>query len=212
MSLSYIAGTVSRDEQFRFKKMVFRVTRGKAYTYFHDLVPEENDIKDYTGAIDKNLRSVYVIVFQDGGFLRSKITKVCDSFFARSVEIPSVFHKNELNQKQQDLAKRIIEAQRVIQLSRNRLKDYLREMQRVSQDPREIGDQPKDSISLLEVYRVFLQKEKALYSTLNKFKKEEKLFLGFCWIPKADNTSVLNQVENLKQNNRNIEIPTLKLV
>lgn len=147
---------MSREEQFRFKKMIFRVTRGKAYSYFHDLVPEENELKDYTGAVDKKLRSIFVIVFQEGGFLRSKITKVCDSFLANSVEIPSVFHKNELNQKQQDLAKRIIEAQRVIQLSRNRLKDYLREMQRVSQNPREIGEVPKDSISLLEVYRVFL--------------------------------------------------------
>ena len=147
---------MSREEQFRFKKMIFRVTRGKAYSYFHDLVPEENGLKDYTGAVDKKLRSIFVIVFQEGGFLRGKITKVCDSFQANSVEIPSVFHKNELNQKQQDLAKRIIEAQRVIQLSRNRLKDYLREMQRVSQNPREIGDVPKDSISLLEVYRVFL--------------------------------------------------------
>ena len=198
INLSYLAGTVGRDEQFRFKKMIFRVTRGKAYTYFHDLVPEENDIKDYTGAVDHALRSVYVIVFQEGGFLRNKIQKVCDSFFARTVEIPSVFHKNELNLKQQDLAKRIIEAQRIILLTRNRLKDYLREMQRVSQKPRLGGEEPKESISLLEVYRVFLQKEKGLYSTLNKFKKEEKLYLGFCWIPKADNSSVLHQVESLK--------------
>jgi hypothetical protein len=54
---------VGREEQMRFKKMIFRVTRGKAYTYFQDLIPEENDIKDYTGAIAKDLRSVYVIVF-----------------------------------------------------------------------------------------------------------------------------------------------------
>jgi V-type H+-transporting ATPase subunit a len=99
VSFSYIAGTVSREEQFRFKKMIFRVTRGKAYSYFHDLVPEDNEIKDYTGAIDKKLRSIFVIVFQDGGFMRTKINKVCDSFLANSVEIPSVFNKNELNQK-----------------------------------------------------------------------------------------------------------------
>ena len=68
------------------------------------------------------------------------------------------------------------------------------------------------TVSLLEVYRLFLHKEKALYSTLNKFKKEEKLYLGFCWIPKADNAEVLQRVEALKESNRNIEIPTLKIV
>jgi hypothetical protein len=65
-------------------------------------------------------------------------------------------------------------------------------MQRVSVRPRVHGEEPKDSISLLEVYRVFLQKEKGLYSTLNKFRKEDKLYLGFCWIPKADNYTVLH--------------------
>lgn len=73
-----------------------------------------------------------------------------------------------------------------------RLKDYLREMQKISQRQAH-GD--NSTISLLEVYRLFLQKEKLLYSTLNKFKKEEKLFVGFCWIPKLDNEKILRQVE-----------------
>jgi len=39
---------------------------------------------------------------------------------------------------------------------------------------------------LIEIYKLFLQKEKALYLSLNKLKKEDKLCLGFCWIPKVD--------------------------
>ena len=60
-------------------------------------------------------------------------------------------------------------------------------MQKVTQ--KKIANQAPDptAISLLEVYRIFLQKEKALYTTLNKFKIEEKLYLGFCWIPRSDN-------------------------
>jgi vacuolar-type H+-ATPase subunit I/STV1 len=59
-----------------------------------------------------------------------------------------------------------------------------------------MAPQNKDlnDISLLEVYRTFLQKEKALYSTLNKFKGEEKLFVGFCWIPSLDNEEVLRRI------------------
>ena len=49
-------------------------------------------------------------------------------------------------------------------------------------------------ISLLEVYRTFLQKEKALYSNLNRFKGEDKLFIGFCWIPTLDNEEILRRI------------------
>jgi V-type H+-transporting ATPase subunit a len=67
-------------------------------------------------------------------------------------------------------------------------------------------------MSLIELYKMFLYKEKFLYSNLNKLKKEEKLFLGFCWIPLADRESILRNIEGIKDKNRNIEIPTLKIV
>jgi vacuolar-type H+-ATPase subunit I/STV1 len=67
-------------------------------------------------------------------------------------------------------------------------------------------------MSLLELYKMFLYKEKYLYSTLNKLKKEEKLFLGFCWVPKADRENILREIEGIKDKNRNIEIPTLKII
>jgi len=59
---------------------------------------------------------------------------------------------------------------------------------------------------------VFLQKEKLLYTTLNKFKVEDKLYVGFCWIPRQDQHEILRQVENLKELYHNVEIPTLKMV
>ena len=62
----------------RFKKMVYRATRGKALTYFNDL--NTKGLKDYAGALDHRLRSVYVIVFQDGQHIRDKLNKICDSF------------------------------------------------------------------------------------------------------------------------------------
>jgi V-type H+-transporting ATPase subunit a len=67
-------------------------------------------------------------------------------------------------------------------------------------------------ISLVEIYKMFLLKEKILYATLNKLKKEDKLFLGFCWIPRLDRENILREIEGLKDKNRNIEIPTLKVV
>jgi vacuolar-type H+-ATPase subunit I/STV1 len=62
----------------------------------------------------------------------------------------------------------------------------------------------------LEIYKLFLHKEKALYISLNKLKKEDKLYLGFCWIPTSDKEKILSDVENMKKNNENIEVPTFK--
>jgi hypothetical protein len=44
-----------------------------------------------------------------------------------------------------------------------------------------------------------LQKEKALYASLNKLKKQDKLFLGFCWIPSGDKERIMSEVENMKK-------------
>lgn len=78
-----------------------------------------------------------------------------------------------------ELERRIHDAKLLIDQTRVKLRDYLKEIQKVSQNQ---GD--GNNVSLLEIYKLFLQKEKALYTSLNKLKKEDKLFLGFCWIPK----------------------------
>jgi len=71
VAISYLAGTIAKDESMRFKKLVFRATRGMALTYFRDL--DAAGLADYTGSPDKKLRTVYVIVFQEGIHLRSKL-------------------------------------------------------------------------------------------------------------------------------------------
>lgn len=108
-----------------------------------------------------------------------------------------------------DLERGINEAKHLIGMTRLRLKEYLREMQRVC-----LLDQNKSAnvVSLLEVYKMFLQKEKVLYSTLNRLRNEERLFLGFCWIPRSDNEKVKTWIDQLKHKDSNIEIPTLKIV
>ncbi len=87
------------------------------------------------------------------------------------------------------------------------MRDYLREIQKLSQNQVDAGN-----ASLIEIYKLFLQKEKALYASLNKLKKEDKLYLGFCWIPKADVQRVLKEVEDIKEKDKNIEVPTFKII
>lgn len=71
----------------RFKKIIFRATRGKALTYLADL--EASDYSDYPGkGGERRLRTVYVIIFSDGPHIRDRLQKICDSFMGNSFEIP----------------------------------------------------------------------------------------------------------------------------
>lgn len=86
VQVSYLAGTIFKEEMFRFKKMIFRATRGKVLSYFRDM--DAAGLKDYAGNADRKLRTVYVLVFQEIPQIRQKLTKICDSFMGRNVEIP----------------------------------------------------------------------------------------------------------------------------
>jgi V-type H+-transporting ATPase subunit a len=78
VSISYMAGSIAKEEMMRFKKLVFRATRGKALTYFEDLSTDGRI--DYAGHADRKLRTVYVIVFQEGATIRANLSKICESF------------------------------------------------------------------------------------------------------------------------------------
>jgi len=84
-----------------------------------------------------------------------------------------------------------------------RLKELLRDVQKISQNPNE------SNISLVEIYKVFLNKEKVCFTTLNKLKKGEKLSLGYCWIPKCEAENTKAAIQSIKDKNSNVEIPTL---
>jgi V-type H+-transporting ATPase subunit a len=97
VAISYMAGTILKEEMLKMKRMVFRATRGKALSYFEDLA-HEGQI-DYAGHSDKKMRTVYVIVFQEGQNVRGKLTKLCESFMGRQVDIPHSFGGNEVQKR-----------------------------------------------------------------------------------------------------------------
>mmetsp|Transcript_34270 Transcript_34270/g.25350 ORF Transcript_34270/g.25350 Transcript_34270/m.25350 type:complete len:205 (+) Transcript_34270:680-1294(+) len=184
--------------------MVYRATRGKALTHFADIA--NADLRDYTGASSFKLKTVYVIVFQDGMTVRDKLNRICESFSSNRFEIPSNGDLVEMQRKMGELNKRINEANELIHHTTLRLKEYLREIQKISSDPE------RAKFSLLEFYNVFLNKERFCYTNLNKLKRGDKLFLGYCWIPRCEKENTLSKVENIKTLNRNIERPTLQVV
>jgi V-type H+-transporting ATPase subunit a len=77
MTFSYIAGLIPKEECMRFKRLLFRRTRGNVVTVLHDLeVPIETFDKK---KVDKTL---YVVIFRESDVLRQGVTRVCEAFSA----------------------------------------------------------------------------------------------------------------------------------
>lgn len=95
ITIGHIAGTILREEQERFNRLIFRATRGNAIVCFKEFT---KPICDYVGK--KYFKSAYVIIFQEGEFVRDKIIRICDSFTGERYEIPyAAFLANSRNLK-----------------------------------------------------------------------------------------------------------------
>jgi len=72
VAIAYIAGTINNTEQRAFEKLIFRASRGKVLTRFHE---QDFKIKDFDGNI--KTKTVYVLIYQEGAYMYDKIIRVC---------------------------------------------------------------------------------------------------------------------------------------
>ena len=83
VAIAYIAGTINNNEQRSFEKLMFRASRGKVLTRFHE---QDFTIKDFDG--NSKTKTVYVLVYQEGGYMRDKIMRVCNTFQGKIFTLP----------------------------------------------------------------------------------------------------------------------------
>lgn len=78
----------------------------------------------------------------------------------------------------------------------------------------DVNDQHQDDISTIYIYKMFLAKEKALYSTLNMMKMQNTTFVGYFWAPADLEANIMHRmgqfptVRMVKYDNHNIARPT----
>lgn len=84
--LNYLAGTIELSDEMRFKRMIFRITKGNSWTFFGDYKnkddPQSTQEQEYLTNTPK--RKVFIIVYQGGEMeiLKIKLNKLCESFGA----------------------------------------------------------------------------------------------------------------------------------
>ncbi len=125
VNVAYVAGVIEQVEKDRFKKLMFRATRGKALTTFRDF--EEVEDQNHKKGVRK---TVYIVVFQEGQQLRDRILRICDSFMGQRFDLPPL---EQMEEKVGEVERQISEGQALIDTSRNQLRSYLKDINQIGQ-------------------------------------------------------------------------------
>ncbi|CAE7802928.1 Atp6v0a4 [Symbiodinium sp. CCMP2592] len=178
--LSAVAGVLPVEIQDRFARALFRASRGNAFTHFQ---PIAEPIPDVDGG-QPVAKSVFVTYFQDQGgtgsssAMREKINKICSSFAVTLYPWPRSIAAAQ--QRRAQLQEQLQDQSRLLQEHELFLQDEARGLL--------LAPRPGGS-SLLEEWRFFCAKEKAIYITLNCFEGNNSLRAS-CWYACCEEDSI----------------------
>jgi hypothetical protein len=86
-----LAGVIDKADALRFKRILFRVTRGMTWTTLIDIerpanMREREDLSHLLESSEGQTlnKTVFLIVYQGGAYemMKNKLNKICDSFGA----------------------------------------------------------------------------------------------------------------------------------
>jgi V-type H+-transporting ATPase subunit a len=172
--LAFIAGTIHKEDALRFKRIVFRVTRGNTWTTLHDIeLAGNNQIID-TGTEKPALKTVFLIVYQGGSdVFKSKLQKICDSFGATRFDIPEL--GEAFMAKEGEINRQLIDVKNLLAITKVQVRGTLQQFS--------VPHYPGDETSHLEELRLYVAREKSIYYALNMLRLENTYYQAFCWIP-----------------------------
>jgi V-type H+-transporting ATPase subunit a len=180
-SINLISGVIKADDELRMKRMIFRVSRGRAATTFWDLPesPSEESKNQEKKKKEKKKKKemvikkkIFAIFFQSGEerVMQLKVLKCCDIFNASRFNIPK---PDELGKVLNSLDKDIKEKEKFLHEAENSMNKFLLS--------KGAGDEKNPN--KYQMYRIYFKKEKTIYSTLNKCQIRGQFLYGEVWIP-----------------------------
>mmetsp|Transcript_96759 Transcript_96759/g.282892 ORF Transcript_96759/g.282892 Transcript_96759/m.282892 type:complete len:850 (+) Transcript_96759:78-2627(+) len=178
---SNIAGVIPQAEQDRFARTLWRATRGNTFTHFQQIFEPMQDPK--TGR--EVHKSVFVIYFQDSrpglssiSAMSEKITKICSSYGVNTYRWPA--SRENAEEMRLSLQVQVEDQERLLKAHEN----FVRSEAACLLEPAR-----RQSNSLIEEWRMFCVKEKAIYATLNLFEGHMNLRAN-CWYPAAEEDEI----------------------
>lgn len=124
--LNFLAGVIKAEDDLRMKRMIFRLSRGRAIPTFFDLITENKFA--VIVRIKQKIRTqkkIFTIFFQGGteNILLNKLIKICDLFGASRYNIP---RRSEVMGEIGKLQNEINEKKNFLKQAENSIREFIR--------------------------------------------------------------------------------------
>ncbi|CAD8152710.1 unnamed protein product [Paramecium pentaurelia] len=180
VKFNYLVGVINKEDQIRFKRIIFRITKGNAWMNTMDI--ESDQIVDTKNDDAKIIKSVFVVVYPGGGgsnVITNKLNKICESFQVAKYTFPE--NNMVFQEKLRSIETELVETRNLLEMTKNQVEAYLDDFQRVYQN---------SNCSQIEELKLFLVKEKYLYTQLNYLRVQGSVLYGSIWLPQGADIKV----------------------
>ena len=218
-NLNFILGVVPYEYEMKMKRMIFRISRGRAISTFYSLeinndeflltstlrqrrktlIENENqNLKKLSALIQSKdvgdintKRKIFTIFFtgSEENILLERLIRVCEIFQASRYQIPK---DSNTKHELQKIKKEIRDKKNVMLSIEKNLKDFC-----LLTNTLESKEGYKYSL-----YKLFFEQEKVIYITLNKCIIRETFVDGSVWIPKKEVDKIAVILQNLFRGNK----------
>ena len=213
-NLNFMAGVVGSENEMKMKRMIFRISRGRAITAFYSLeINQEEYLLTSTvrqrgativtnqpnrlqllssliqskdvGSINTK-KKIFTVIFtgSEENILLTKLLKVCEVFQASRYPIPK---NSEVRNEINKIEQDIKDKKNLISSLEKNLQDFC-----LASNSFESKRGYKYSL-----YKLFFEQEKMIYTTLNKCIVRDTFVDGHVWIPTKDVTEVTTLLQNM---------------
>ena len=214
-NLNFMAGVVSTENEMKMKRMIFRISRGRAITAFYSL-----DINNDEYLLTSTVRQRGMSLASNNGEV-GRLEKL--SSLIQSKDVGTINTKKKIftviftGSEENVLLQKLLKVCEVFQASRYPVPRNSQVRNEINKIEQEILDKKNLIISLeknledfclqsnkfgqkegykYSLYKLFFQQEKMIYTTLNKCIIRDTFVDGQVWIP----VNLVNEVTTLLQN------------
>lgn len=181
--LNIISGVIKAEDGMKFKRMIFRVSRGLSIATFFDLTIENRALQI------KQEKKIFIIFIQGAhnSFLFNKIIKICEIFDANRFVIPP---KEKLSEEIIYLQHEIFDKKTFLKTIETSIKDFFKD---------KIGENGVPG--KYDLYKLYLLQEKLIFTNLNKCKLRDNFLDGEVWIPQEKYQLIKEALLNITKKN-----------
>ena len=183
--LNFISGVIKAEDDMKFKRMIFRASRGRALPTFFDLTIENKALQI------KQEKKIFIIFIQGfhNSILFHKIINICELFGANRFIIPP---KEKLKKELFNLQQEIFDKKTFLKSIETSIKDFFKD---------KIGE--NGIPGKYDMYKLYLLQEKLLLINLNKCKLRDNFLDGEVWIPEEKYSLIQETLSNITKKDPN---------